>query len=158
MNEFSIDILLEFLCTKFAITIMFCFFGAFVREYLTSRSTDSNGKKSSKFNFGKVLISSIFSTFLMCATANYVSIDLQIEVYLLIAIVLGMWGMSILRCVMDANFLQSLFTNLAKSVANPIFKGVAESVSKSLETSKQEESKDKKEEEKQPEEKDNEKK
>jgi hypothetical protein len=151
MNEFSIDILLEFLYTKFATTIMFCFFGAFVREYLTSRSTDSNGKKCSKFNFGKVLISSIFSTFLLCAAADYVNKAFSIEVYLILAIVLGMWGMSIIRALMDGKFLYSLFTNLGKSITNPILKGVADSVSKSLETSanKQGEAKEEKKEEKQ---------
>lgn len=148
MNEFSIDILLEFLYAKFATTIVFCFFGAFVREYLTSRSTDSNGKKCSKLNFGKVMISSIFSTFLLCAAADYVNIELNIEVYSIIAIVLGMWGMSIIRAIMDAKFLHTLASNLAKSVANPILKGVADSLSKSLDTStsKKEESKEKKEE------------
>ena len=152
MNEFSIDILLEFLYTKFATTIMFCFFGAFVREYLTSRGTDSNGKKCSKFNFGKVMISSIFSTFLLCAAADYVNKEFNIEVYSIIAIVLGMWGMSIIRALMDAKFLQSLFTNLTKSIANPILKGVADSVSKSLDTStdtKKEESKEEKKDEEQ---------
>ena len=61
MNQFTIDILLEFLYEKYAITFVFCFFGSFVKEYLTSRKTDSNCKRGSKFNLGKVVISSIFN-------------------------------------------------------------------------------------------------
>ena len=147
MNQFSIDILLEFLYAKFATTIVFCFFGAFVREYFTRRSTDSNGKKSSKFNFGKVMISSIFSTFLLCAAADYVKIDLHIEVYSIIAIVLGMWGMSIIKCIMDAKFINTFITNVGKTLANPILKSIAESLSKTLDTETNKNSNDKKDKE-----------
>ena len=55
MNQFSIDVLLEFLYSKFATTFMFCLFGSFVKEYLTIKlfvgKTDSNSKNGSKKQF-----------------------------------------------------------------------------------------------------------
>ena len=116
MNQFSIDILLEFLYNKFATTFMFCIFGSFVREYLTNIK-DSNNKKYGNFNPGKVVISAIFSTILMCACADYVNVDLHIEVYAIISVVLGMWGLSLMIC------LKKLFTiflsNIAFIILNP---------------------------------------
>lgn len=133
MNQFSIDILLEFLYKEFAITFAFCFFGSFVREYLTGNKTDSNGKKVGNFNLGKVVISAMFSTFLMCACADYVSVDLHIEVYAIISIILGMWGLGIMKCIVDKKFLQTFLGRFATNIANPVIKSAVESASETLE-------------------------
>lgn len=141
--NFSIDILLEFLYDKFAITIVFCFFGSFVKEYMSSRNTDSNSKKKgSKFSLGKVIISSIFSTILVCVAADYISVDLHFEVYALISIIVGIWGFGIVKCIVDKKFLSTFLGSISKSIANPILKSAAESASKVLE----DEDKDKKKE------------
>ena len=132
MNQFPIDILLEFLYNKFAITFVFCLFGSIIREYWSCINTNSNGKKGGKFNLGKVVISAVFSTFLVCAGADYMNKDLHIEVYAIISIIVGMWGMVIIRCLMNGKFISTFCANLAKNITNPILKSAAESASKSL--------------------------
>ena len=133
MNQFSIDILLEFLYNKFATTFAFCLFGSFVREYLTANKTDSNGKKIGNFNLGKVVISAIFSTILMCACADYVNVDLHIEVYAIISVVLGMWGLGIMKGILDKKFLKNFFKIVTKIISNPLIKSAVESASETLE-------------------------
>lgn len=133
MNQFSIDILLEFLYNKAAVTFAFCFIGSFIREYLLSSKTDSNGKNIGKFNFGKVVIPAVFSTILMCACADYVKVDLHIEVYAIISVVLGMWGLSIIKAMLDKKSVNKLFKCLAKVITNPLIKNVVESASDTLE-------------------------
>lgn len=143
MNEFSLDILLEFLYNRFAFTIVFCFFGSFTKEFVTNRIIGSNGKKGS-FNFWKVIISSIFSTILVCVAADYISIDLHIGTFILICFIVGVWGFEILKCLMDKKFLSTFFGSISKSIANPILKSAAESASKSLEEDKKKKEKDSK--------------
>lgn len=142
MNEISLDILLEFLYNRFAFTIVFCFFGSFTKEFVTNRIIGSNGKKGS-FNFWKVIISSIFSTILVCVAADYISIDLHIGTFILICFIVGVWGFEILKCLMDKKFLSTFFGSISKSIANPILKSAAESASKSLEEEKKDKEKDK---------------
>jgi hypothetical protein len=133
MNQFSIDILLEFLYNKFATTFAFCLFGSIVREYLTANKTDSNGKNIGNFNLGKVVISAIFSTILMCACADYVNVDLHIEVYAIISVVLGMWGLGIMKGILDKKFLNNFFKIVSKVISNPLIKSAVESASVTLE-------------------------
>lgn len=141
MNHFTIDILLEFLYEKYAITFVFCFFGSFVKEYITSRKTDSNGKKGSKFNLVKVIISSIFSTFLVCIAADFISVELKIEVYAILSIIVGIWGFELVKCLVDKKFIAAFCGSIASSFTNPILKSAAESASKTLEAQEKEESK-----------------
>lgn len=132
MNQFSIDILLEFLYNKFATTFAFCLFGSFVREYLTTNKTDSNGKNIGNFNLGKVVISAIFSTILMCACADYVNVDLHIEVYAIISVVLGMWGLAIMKGILDKKIANNFLKNILKFITNPLLKSAVESANDSL--------------------------
>lgn len=136
MEQLSIDILLEFLYNKFAITFWFCLFGSFSREYLvylTTTKSGSNNKKHGNFNFGKVVISAIFSTILMCACADYVKVELHIEVYAIISVVLGMWGLGIMKSIIDKKFLYVLSKKVTKYITDPIIKSAVESASDSLE-------------------------
>lgn len=137
MNQFSIDILLEFLYNKFATTFMFCLFGSIVREYLTVKNfinkTDSNSKNGGEMNPGKVVISAIFSTILMCACADYVNVDLHIEVYAIISVVLGMWGIGIMKAMLDKKFINSFLKRITKVITDPLIKSAVESASDTLE-------------------------
>ena len=124
MNQFSIDILLEFL---YKVTLAFCFFGSFLREFFTSKNTDSNNKRN-KFNFGKVIISAIFSTFLMCGGADYLNLELHIEVYAIISVIIGMWGMGIIKQLMNGKFIYKAFCSaISKAIVNPMAKVVVDS-------------------------------
>ena len=71
----TIDVLLEFLYNKFAVTFLVCLVGSFIRE--TLRSTKS--KKSKMLDIKRMVTSTVFSTFLMCACVEYV--DLPFSVY-----------------------------------------------------------------------------
>lgn len=131
MNEFTIDILLEFLYKKFAITFVLCFFGSVMRKLFSSKTkTDPNNKKNL---VGEVIISAVFSTFLMCAVADYVNIDLHFEVYAIISILIGIWGLKIITIVVDGKFLISFIKNLAKNATNnPVIKSAIQSASDTL--------------------------
>lgn len=126
MNEFSLDILLDFLYNKFAFAFIFCFFGSFIKEYLTGKNKKDD-KKNYKFNMAQVVISAIFAAFLLCGIADYVNIDFHIEIYAIVAIVLGMWGMDIIKLFLDVNFIHKLITVIAKNITSPIIKGMVES-------------------------------
>lgn len=131
MNEFTIDILLEFLYKKFAITFVLCFFGSVMRKLFSSKTkTDPNNKKNL---VGEVIISAVFSTFLMCAVADYVNIDLHFEVYAIISILIGIWGLKIITIVVDGKFLINFIKNLAKNATNnPVIKSAIQSASDTL--------------------------
>ena len=136
MNQFSFDILLEFLYNKFATTLMFCLFGSFVREYLIVKNiikTDSNSKNVGKLNPGKVVISAIFSTILMCACADYVKVSLNIEVYAILSVVLGVWGLDILKALLDKNILKKFFKSVTELITDPLIKKAVESATEALE-------------------------
>ena len=131
MNEFTIDILLEFLYKKFAITFALCFIGAVMRKWMNSRnSTGSNNKKNL---VGEVIMSAVFSTFLMCAVADYVNTDLHFEVYAILSIILGMWGLQIIKLIMDGKFIINLLKHLTKTpIDNSVIKSAVSSASDTL--------------------------
>lgn len=135
--DYSIDMLLEFLYDKFAFTFVFCLFGSIVKEYISFKNTkkDSNNKKF--FNIGKSIIVAAFSTIMMCAATEY--IDFHIGIYVLLSMLLGLWGYDIIMCLINENLLRNFLSSLAKHVTNPLLKSVAESTS---ETIKEDEEKD----------------
>lgn len=144
MEQLSIDVLLEFLYNKFAITFWFCLFGSFSKEYLaylTISKTGSNSKKYGNFNLGKVVMSAVFSTILMCACADYVKVELHIEVYAIISVILGMWGLGIMKIIIDKKFLYVLSNKITKYITDPIIKSAVESASESLEEDNKESNK-----------------
>ena len=144
MNHFSFDILLEFLYEQFAITFAFCFIGSFIKEFMSNKNTDSNSKKGGKIslNLGKMMVSTIFSTLLVCAGADYITVELHIGVYAMISVIIGMWGIGIIKCIIDKKFISTFCASIAKNIANPFLKSVAESASKTLEDNKSEKKKE----------------
>lgn len=121
MNEISVDILLEFLYNKFAVTFLMCLIGACIRESLAS------SKKSDTLNIKKIVASTVFSTFLMCACADY--LDIPFSVYAIVSIFCGMWGLALVKLAMNGKFVHSLLVNIAKKFADPIVKSAIDSAS-----------------------------
>ena len=135
MQEITIDVLLEFLYDRFAVTFIFCLVGSFIRETLKPSSYKKDIK--SKFMDGKRLImSSIFSTFLVCACVDY--IELQFGTYIILCIMCGMWGLSLGNMAVSGKFMNTLLSTFSKKIANPIVKSVVESASKELEEQQKE--------------------
>ena len=78
----------------------------------------------------------------MCACADYVNVDLHIEVYAIISVVLGMWGLSIMKAILDKKIVNNFFKHIIKLVNNPLVKSVVETTSETIdEESKESEKK-----------------
>ena len=105
----SVDILLEFLYT-FAVTFIFCFIGSLMRE--SFKSTKRKRKKSRMLDINRIVTSTMFSTFLMCACADYV--DLQIGMYAILSVLCGIWGLTIFSVIVNKKFLSLFLINMAK--------------------------------------------
>ena len=121
MNDLTFSVLLEFLYNRFAVTFVMCFVGSWMRGVFM------NNKNERKiFDIKRVVISTLFSTFLMCACSVY--LNLKVEVYILLSVLCGMWGLAIMKLVMSENFLLLLVKNFSKKVADPIVKGTMEAV------------------------------
>ena len=121
--ELNINILLEFLYNRFAITFLFCLAGSWIRAAFRKPKKD----ESKKLDIKRVVTSTLFSTFLMCACAEY--IELSIGIYAGASVLCGMWGISIIQVVMSENFILVFISNLTKKVADPIVKSTMETVS-----------------------------
>jgi hypothetical protein len=139
MNDITVYVLLEFLYNRFAVTSLFCAFGSFIREVF--RSTKS--KESKMLDIKKIATSTVFSTFLMCACAEY--IDLPFSVYAIASIICGMWGLVIINLVLNGKFISKLFINISKKVTDPIVKSAVETASEVMEQQNNENPKDNKE-------------
>lgn len=138
MGNITFNILLEFLYNRFAVTFIFCLIGSCIREALKTTKKDSK----SKINIKKIATSTMFSTFLMCACAEY--IDLPFGVYAVLSVFGGMWGLVIAELAMNGNFVIKFLGKLTKKViTDPIVKNALESAS---ETIKEEEEKSSKKE------------
>ena len=132
MKDISIDILLEFLYNRFAVTFIFCLVGSYIRE--TTRSVTSKNKESKMLSTKKIATSTVFSTFLMCACAEY--IDLPFSVYAIISVFCGMWGLVIINLSLNGKFITKFAANMVKKITDPLIKTAVESASEALKENK----------------------
>ena len=136
MSDITVDILLEFLYNEFAVTFVFCCIGSWIREAMRLKKKD----ESKILNIKRIVTSTVFSTFLMCACLEY--IDLQFEVYALVSVFCGMWGLTIINMVVSGKFVIELVKNIIKSlIKNPFVKTVIDTASDSLEEENKKEDK-----------------
>lgn len=133
MDDITVYVLLEFLYNRFAVTFILCSFGAIVRE--TILSTKPN--KSKRLNIKKFVISTMFSTFLVCACSEY--IDLPIGVYLIFCIFCGIWGIRLMNIAASGSFFKKFTDAIAKIVSNPVLKSAFETASDVFEEQEKEE-------------------
>lgn len=138
MEAITIDILLEFLYKKFAVTFILCLVGSFIREV----SITTKGKTSKMLSIKKIVTSTVFSTFLMCACSEYV--DLPFSVYAIINVLCGMWGLAIVDLLITDNFLLKFLRKLIKKIASPLLKIFVESVAEVAEEKQKEKENSKK--------------
>lgn len=138
----TVDTLLKFLYEEFAVTFAFCVVGALIKEMFMVSSTKESKRKINLFG---IILSSIMSTLLMCALTKYT--DLPFEVYAIISVICGIWGKSIIKILVNENFVRGFAKNVSKTIADPIVKAAAESAIELLEDEKEKEKKDSKSEE-----------
>ena len=138
----NIGILLEFLYNDFAITFIFCFIGAFIRR--TIRYTKVEGDRNVRvINTKKIVTSILFSTFLICAITEY--IELPFNVFVILSVLCGMWGMEIVNIALNEQILMKFFIAFGSKFKNPIIKSASEITSEILEDMEEEEKKKEKE-------------
>ena len=101
MNEITFSVLLEFLYNEFAVTFVFCFLGSCIRSISQTKKQD----ESKSFNVKRIVISTIFSTLLMCTFTEY--IDLQFEVYAFASFFCGLWGLQLCKIAMNIKFIDT---------------------------------------------------
>lgn len=136
MDDLSINVLLEFLYSRFAATFIWCFFGSCAREvFLPTR------KKNKLVNLNRMVTSTIFSTILMCTVMDY--INLSYSAYILLDIICGMWGMIFIQIIVNENFVTKLLLKLVDKIPSPTLKETAKTFTDEL-NSKEDESEDKK--------------
>lgn len=129
MEELSIDVLLEFLYNRFAVTFLFCMFGSFTREIFLPVKK----KKSQMLNIKRIVTSTVFSTFLMCTFADY--IELTFSAYAVVSIVCGIWGLIIVQIVVNENFVTKFLLKLVDKIPSPVVKSAAESAEEIISSS-----------------------
>ena len=78
----------------------------------------------------RIVTSTVFSTFLMCACAEY--IDLPFSVYAITSVFCGMWGLVIINFAMSGKFMSKFMNNFVKKITDPILKSAVESASEAL--------------------------
>lgn len=126
MEDLSVDVLLEFLYNRFAVTFLMCMFGSFMREaFLPNKKT-----KSKMLNSKKIVTSTVFSTFLMCTIADY--IDLTFSAYIVLSIICGIWGLWIVQIAVNQNFVVKFLMKLIEKIPDSIIKDTAKSASEAL--------------------------
>lgn len=126
MEDLSIDVLLEFLYNRFAVTFLLCTLGSFTREiFLPAKK-----KKSQLLDIKRIVTSTVFSTFLMCTLADY--IDLTFSAYAVLSILCGIWGLMIVQLAVNENFLQKLLLKFAEKLPESIAKSAAKSASETI--------------------------
>ena len=81
----------------------------------------------------RIVTSTVFSTFLMCACAEY--IDLPFSVYAITSVFCGMWGLVIVNIAMSGKFMSKFINNFAKKLTVPLIKSAVESASEALKES-----------------------
>ena len=135
MDDISINVLLAFLYNRFAATFIWCFFGSCAREvFLPTR------KKNKLVNLNRIIISTVFSTILMCTVADY--IDLSFSAYILLNIICGMWGMMFIQLIVNENFVTKLLLKLVDRIPSPVLKETAKTFTDELGSNEKEESKE----------------
>lgn len=129
MSDITVDILLEFLYNQFAVTFVFCLVGSIIRDW--TRTTTSKDKQSKMLDIKRIVTSTVFSTFLMCACAEY--IDLPFSVYAITSVFCGMWGLVMVNIAINGKFMTNICKNLVKKLVDPVLQTAVESASEILE-------------------------
>lgn len=120
MEQPTFTLLLDYLYSKFAVTFILCIIGVAIRLI----STAVNNKQ--RVSRGKLIASTMFSTFLMCAIGEYIHINFSVYVFL--CVVVGMWSTKIISLALDSKFMSKVTLKCLKKVASPVAKSISEAL------------------------------
>lgn len=120
MEQPTFTLLLDYLYSKFAVTFILCIIGVAIRLI----STAVNNKQ--RVSRGKLIASTMFSTFLMCAVGEYIHINFSVYVFL--CVVVGMWSTKIVSLALDSKFMSKVTLKCLKKVASPVAKSISEAL------------------------------
>lgn len=111
---------LEYLYNSFSITFLMCLLGVITKEYFSAV------KNTKLIPIGKIILISIFSTIIMCAISNYINIPFSL--YVLLCIIVGIWGEYLIRIVTNSKIIRIFAKNLKNNIKDPIGKTIAQTV------------------------------
>lgn len=114
MDTISVAILLEYIYNKFLVTFVLCMVGSLIKETMLL------SKKYKKINITKVIMSSLFSSCIVCGLVDYVSMTFSI--YSIVCILFGMWGYQLLLLFLNANFMKKLVSVILHNITGPLSK------------------------------------
>lgn len=120
MEQPTFTLLLDYLYSTFAVTFILCIIGVVIRLI----STAVNNKQ--RVSRGKLIASTMFSTFLMCAVGEYIHINFSVYVFL--CVVVGMWSTKIVSLALDSKFMSKVTLKCLKKVASPVAKSISEAL------------------------------
>ena len=120
MEQPTFTLFLDYLYSKFAVTFILCIIGVVIRLI----STAVNNKQ--RVSRGKLIASTMFSTFLMCAVGEYIHINFSVYVFL--CVVVGMWSTKIVSLALDSKFMSKVTLKCLKKVASPVAKSISEAL------------------------------
>lgn len=120
MEQPTFTLLLDYLYSKFAVTFILCIVGVIIKVIITT----VNNKQ--RVSIGKLIASTMFSTFLMCAIGEYIHINFSI--YALICVVVGMWSTNLVALFLNSKFISNLTLKYLKKVAGPVAKSISEAL------------------------------
>lgn len=127
MEQPTFTLLLDYLYSQFAVTFILSIVGVVIRVMVKT----INNKD--RVSIGKLIASTMFSTFLMCAVREYIHINFS--VYVLLCVVVGMWSSSIVSIVLNSKFMSSLVRKYLKRTAGPVAKSIVDALDEPVEDS-----------------------
>lgn len=134
MDQITFTLLLDYVYRKFAVTFVICIFGVLAKTITTTMGTRN------RISISKMIVSTMFSTVLMCAIGEFININFSL--YVLLSVIIGMWSDSIISFALNGKFMKKVLFKYFKKTIGP----VAESISDAL-NEEDEESEDKKQDE-----------
>lgn len=117
LDQIEFALFLDYIYNRFAATFVLCIVGAAIKNITI------NAKHNEKISIGEIIISSIFSTALMCAIRDY--IGMPFSVYVVASMIAGMWGAKFIALASDNVFMKKAAKTILKSVSNPVTNAVS---------------------------------
>lgn len=114
MDIISVNILLEYLYKKFAVTFILCLMGAFLKQSTLST------KKVNKLKLIEIISPTIFSTILICAISDYLKVSFSM--YAAMCLLIGMWSSVLIKVFLNLKFIKKFVAIIFKNVSGPLAK------------------------------------
>ena len=128
MQDISLYILLDYIY-HYTLTFFICLLGAFIKDCY-----ETIVKDNVKIMISRILISSLFSSVVICALDSFVNV--KFSLYVFISLFCGIWGFNILQLILNSKVVLSAIKNIFKHISNPIAKGISDTITEIKEDKK----------------------